>query len=119
MDRTACTEPQYLYSIAIPLLPLWTIQPVQTLSAYTRVYFFNYYLTWLEALKMIISNEVSSDNQPYDNSVCVQRTPTGPRYTGAPGRLIIWRPLTPTFFKLFWPRTGLVKFLRMHATIFG
>ena len=29
MDRKACTEPQCLYSIAIPLLPLWTVQPVQ------------------------------------------------------------------------------------------
>jgi len=24
MDRTACTEPQCLYCIAIPLLPIWT-----------------------------------------------------------------------------------------------
>jgi len=39
MDRTACTEPQYLYSIAIPLLPLWTVQPVQSLSACTRLHF--------------------------------------------------------------------------------
>jgi hypothetical protein len=29
MDRTACTEPQCLYSTAIPLLPVWTVQPVQ------------------------------------------------------------------------------------------
>ena len=35
MDRTACTEPQCLYSTAIPLLPLWTIRPVQILSACT------------------------------------------------------------------------------------
>ena len=35
MGRTACTEPQCLYSIAIPLLPLWTVQPVQSLSACT------------------------------------------------------------------------------------
>jgi len=35
MGRTACTEPQCLYSTAIPLLPLWTVQPVQTLSACT------------------------------------------------------------------------------------
>jgi len=35
MDRTACTEPQCLYSVAIPLLPLWTVQPVQSLSACT------------------------------------------------------------------------------------
>ena len=35
MDHTACTEPHCLYSIAKPLLPLWTIQPVQSLSACT------------------------------------------------------------------------------------
>jgi len=56
MDRTACTVPQCLYSIAIPLLPygtyglyrasvpvqysytstpLWTVQPVQNLIACT------------------------------------------------------------------------------------
>ena len=33
MGRTACTEPQCLYSTAIPLLPLWTVRPVQSLSA--------------------------------------------------------------------------------------
>jgi len=29
MGRTACTEPQCLYSTAIPLLPLWAVRPVQ------------------------------------------------------------------------------------------
>jgi hypothetical protein len=35
MGRTACTEPQCLYSSAIPLLPLWAVRPVQSLSACT------------------------------------------------------------------------------------
>jgi hypothetical protein len=35
MGRTACTEPQCLYSRAIPLLPLWAIRLVQSLSACT------------------------------------------------------------------------------------
>jgi len=35
MSRRACTEPQCLYSRTIPLLPLWAVQPVQTLSACT------------------------------------------------------------------------------------
>ena len=35
MGRTACTEPQCLYSRAIPLLPLWAVRPVQNLSACT------------------------------------------------------------------------------------
>jgi len=33
--RTACTEPQCLYSIAIPLLPLLTVRSIQSLSACT------------------------------------------------------------------------------------
>ena len=35
MGRTACTEPQCLYSTAIPLLPLWAVRPVQSLSTCT------------------------------------------------------------------------------------
>jgi len=35
IDRTAFTEPQCLYSISILLIPLWTVQPVQSLSACT------------------------------------------------------------------------------------
>ena len=35
MCRTACTEPQCLYSRAIPLLPLLAVRPVQNLSACT------------------------------------------------------------------------------------
>jgi len=42
MGRTACTEPQCLYSTPIPLLPLWAVRPVQTLSACT-VQLFLYY----------------------------------------------------------------------------
>jgi hypothetical protein len=33
MGRTDSTEPQCLYSRAIPLLPLWAVWPVQSLSA--------------------------------------------------------------------------------------
>jgi hypothetical protein len=35
MGRTACTEPQCLYSRAIPLLPLWAVRPAQSLSVCT------------------------------------------------------------------------------------
>jgi len=35
MGRTACREPQCLYSRAIPLLPLWAVRPVESLSACT------------------------------------------------------------------------------------
>ena len=44
MDRTACTESQCLYSTAIPLLPLWAVQPVQSLSACTvQLYLYSPY----------------------------------------------------------------------------
>jgi len=44
MGRTACTEPQCLYSIAIPLLPLWAVRPVQSLSACTvQLYLYSSY----------------------------------------------------------------------------
>ena len=33
MDRTECTYTQCLYSTSIPLLPLWTVRPLQSLSA--------------------------------------------------------------------------------------
>jgi len=46
MDRTASTEPQCLYSRAILLLPLWTVQPLQNLSACTiELYFYCPYET--------------------------------------------------------------------------
>jgi hypothetical protein len=44
MDRTACTEPQCLYSRAIPLLPLCAVRPVQNLSACTvKLYLYSLY----------------------------------------------------------------------------
>jgi len=43
MGHTVCTEPQCLYSRAIPLLPLWAVQSVQSLSACTvELYYFPY-----------------------------------------------------------------------------
>ena len=42
MDRTEYTQPQCLYSTAIPLLPLWTVRPVQSLSACTvQIYLYS------------------------------------------------------------------------------
>ena len=44
MGRAACTEPQCLYSIAIPLLPLWAVRSVQSLSACTvQLYLYSPY----------------------------------------------------------------------------
>ena len=44
MGHTSCTEPQCLYSRAIPLLPLWTVRSVQSLSACTvQLYLYSPY----------------------------------------------------------------------------
>jgi hypothetical protein len=44
MGCTACTEPQCLYSRAVPLLPLWAVRPVQSLSACTvELYLYSLY----------------------------------------------------------------------------
>jgi hypothetical protein len=44
MDRTACTEPQCLYSTAIPLLHIRTARSVQSLSACTvQLYLYSPY----------------------------------------------------------------------------
>jgi len=44
MGRTACTNPQCLYSRAITLLPLWAVRPVQSLSACTvQLYLYSTY----------------------------------------------------------------------------
>jgi len=44
MGRTACTEPQCLYSTAIPLLPLWDVRPVQSLGVCTvQLYLYSPY----------------------------------------------------------------------------
>jgi hypothetical protein len=53
MGRAACTEPQCLYSRAIPLLSLWAVRPVQSLSACTRVTFtFTFYTYSLACLSI-------------------------------------------------------------------
>jgi len=44
MGRTASKDPQCLYSTAIPPLPLWAVQPVQSLSACTvQLYLYSPY----------------------------------------------------------------------------
>ena len=44
MGRTACTEPQCLYSTVIPLLPLWVVRPLQSLSTWTvQLYLYSPY----------------------------------------------------------------------------
>jgi len=47
MGRTVCTEPQCLYSRAIPLLPLCAVRSVQSLSACTvQLYLYSPYVPY-------------------------------------------------------------------------
>ena len=64
MGRTACTEPQCLYSTAIPLLPLWAVWPVQSLSAYTRVHF----TFTLHAIRQIGSVGIAALTPPHNHA---------------------------------------------------
>jgi len=53
MGRTDCTEPQCLYSRAIPLLPLWAVRTVQSLSACTvELYLYSTYSTAIPLLPL-------------------------------------------------------------------
>jgi len=52
IGRTACTDPQFLYSTAIPLLPLWAVLPVQSLSALQGC---TLPFTFLQLLKSVLS----------------------------------------------------------------
>jgi len=58
MGHTACTDPQCLYSRAIPLLPLWAVRPVQGISACTKVHF-TFYLLGGTNIKSLLINAVS------------------------------------------------------------
>jgi hypothetical protein len=55
MSCTACTEPQCLYSRAIPLLALWAVRPVQNHSACTRVHFTFTFTPLYSALTLIMN----------------------------------------------------------------
>ena len=59
MGRTACTEPRCLYSIAIPLLPLWAVRPVQSLGACTRVHYLFTLYTESKNISDVFSQQAS------------------------------------------------------------
>jgi len=73
MGRTACTEPQFLYSRAIPLLPLWAVRPVQSLSACTvQLYlYFPYEPYSLYRASVPVQNSYTS-TPPMDRTACTE-----------------------------------------------
>ena len=73
MGRTACTEPQCLYSTAIPLLPLWAVWPVQTLSACTvQLYLYSPYGPYgLYSVSVPVQYSYTSTS-PMDRTACTE-----------------------------------------------
>jgi len=72
MDRTACTELQCLYSIAIPLLPLRAVRPVQSLSACTvQLYFYSPQCLYSRAIPLLPSVPVQYSYTSTPLSACI------------------------------------------------
>ena len=71
MSRTACTEPQCLYSTAVPLLPLWAVQPVQNLSACTvQLYLYSPQCLYSTAVSLLPSVPVDYSYTSIPLSAC-------------------------------------------------
>jgi len=73
MGRTTCTEPQCLYSKAIPLLPLWAVRPVQSLSACTvELYLYSpYWLYGLYIASVLVQYSYTS-TPPISRTACTE-----------------------------------------------
>ena len=81
MGRMDCTESQCLYSTAIPLLPLWTVRTVQSLSAGTvELYLYSPYGPYgLYRVSVPVQYSYTS-TPPMDRTDC---TESQCRYKGA------------------------------------
>jgi len=73
MGRTACTEPQCLYSTAIPLLPLRTVLPVQSLSACTvQLYLYSPYGPYCLYRASVPVQYSYTSTPPMDRTACTE-----------------------------------------------
>jgi hypothetical protein len=86
MGRTACTEPQCLYSRATPLLPLWAVRPVQSLSAYITVHF-TFYLLFLKPEQFVRYGEQGTGWTTEESLFDFRKEPTQPRMQCVPKAL--------------------------------
>jgi len=88
MGRTACTDPQCLYSIAIPLLPLWVVRSLQSLSACTvELYLYSPYGPYGLYRSSVPVQYSYTSTPPMGRTVC-----TEPQclYSGAIPLLPLW-----------------------------
>ena len=75
MGRTACTDPQCLYSTAIALLPLWAVRPVQSLSACTvQLYLYSPQYLYSTAIPLLPSVPVQYSYTSTPLSTCILYT---------------------------------------------
>jgi len=76
MSRTACTEPQCVYITAIPLLPLWAVRPVESLSACTvELYLYSPQCLYSTAIPLLPSVPVQysyTSTPPMGSTACTE-----------------------------------------------
>ena len=99
MGRRICTEPQCLYRRSIPLLTLWAVRPVQSLSACTvQLYLYSPYWPYGLYRASVPVQYSYTSNPPIGRSAC-----TEPQclYKGAPYLYLNLLPLGPS-----WPVLG-------------
>jgi hypothetical protein len=73
MGRTTCTEPQCLYSRAVPLLPLCVVRPVQSLSACTvELYLCSPYVSYGLYRASVPVQESSTSIPPMALTACTE-----------------------------------------------
>ena len=71
--RTSCTEPQCLYSTTIPLLPLWAVRPLQSLSACTvQLYLYSPYWPYSLYRASVPVQYSYTSTPPMGRTVCTE-----------------------------------------------
>jgi len=85
MCRTACTEPQCLYSRAKPLLPLCAVRPVQSLSVCTvDLYLYSPYVPYGLYRASVPVQYIYTSTPPMGRTACTVSVPVQYSYTSTP-----------------------------------
>ena len=71
IGRTVSTEPQCLYSTSIPLLPLWAVRPIQSLSPCTvQLYLYSPYRPYGLYRASVPVQYTYTSTPPMDRTAC-------------------------------------------------